>query len=255
MRRPGSGRAAAPGRAAILLGLALLGTGALTGCGNDNPAGPDWNGPSTVRFVDPTGSLAGQQALILQLVDATIDSVSSVRPVTGVTITVRSSAAGAIAGWGIGGYTPNATTVEISVDPGYADLATILPQRLPGILAHELHHVFRWRGPGYGNTLLQAMVSEGLADRFAIELLGVPVPPWSDALAPGEVSTYLDLARPEFDSPSYDHARWFYGSTAQVPRWTGYTLGYRIVSDYQAAHGGASALDLVDTPAGSFRPD
>jgi uncharacterized protein YjaZ len=98
------------------------------------------------------------------------------------------------------------------------------------------------------------MVSEGLADHFSIELLGVPVPPWSDALTPTQATDMLALARPEFDAASYDHARWFFGSTAQVPRWAGYTLGYDFVTDYQAAHGGARAIDLVDTPASAFRP-
>jgi hypothetical protein len=32
-----------------------------------------------------------------------------------------------------------------------------------------------FRGPGYGRTLLEAIASEGLADHFAVELLGVPV--------------------------------------------------------------------------------
>lgn len=233
-----------------LLALLLI----ATGCGDDSPTSPDWNGPTTVRITDLQGALDSHRPLILQLVHDTIDSIRTVHTVSGVTITVFADAGRAIGGYGIGGRTPDATTVEIFVDPAYPDLANVLAARLPGMVAHEMHHVFRWRGPGYGRTLLEAMVSEGLADRFSIELLGVPVPPWSDALTPTEAAAMLDLARPELDATSYDHARWFFGSTPQVPRWTGYTLGYDFVTDYQAAHGGALAIDLVDTPAGAFRP-
>ena len=82
----------------------------------------------------------------------------------------------------------------------------------------------------------------------------LPVPPWSDAFPRADTARYLDLARPELDSATYDHERWFFGPTATLPRWTGYTLGYRLVESYQAAHAGATAAQLVDTPAGSFRP-
>jgi uncharacterized protein YjaZ len=121
-------------------------------------------------------------------------------------------------------------------------------------VAHELHHVKRWRGPGYGRTLLEAMVSEGLADHFSIELLGAPVPPWSDAFPRDQTTQLLERARPEFDSTSYDHERWFFVASPTLPRWTGYTLGFRLVEAYQAAHMGATAADLVNTPAGAFRP-
>jgi len=159
----------------------------------------------------------------------------------------------AIAGWGVGGFAPDARTVEISLDPGFPGFSGILPDRLPPIVAHELHHAVRWKAPGYGATLLEALVSEGLADHFAVELLGAPVPPWSDAFPRERTEEFLDRARPEFDA-AYDHDRWFFGTDPTLPRWTGYTLGYRIVEAYQAANGGVTAAELVSTPASAFRP-
>ncbi len=90
-------------------------------------------------------------------------------------------------------------------------------------------------------TLLEALVSEGLADHFAIELLEVPVPPWSDALPWTETAHYLELAQPEFDSVEYGHPRGFFGSSPDLPCWTGYTLGFRLVESYQAARVGVSS--------------
>jgi uncharacterized protein YjaZ len=240
-------------RHGVTLALAAL-LLAAPGCGDDSPTAPDWNGPTVVRVSDPGGALDAHRAGILALVGGAVDSVRTVHPVTGVTITVFADGSRAIAGYGIGGRAPDATTVELYVDPSYPDLAAVLPDRLPAMVAHELHHVFRWRGPGYGRTLLEAMVSEGLADRFSVELLGVATPPWSDALDAGQADSMLALARPEFDSSSYDHARWFFGATPGVPRWSGYTLGYRFVLAYQSAHGSLAAIDLVATPAAEFRP-
>jgi uncharacterized protein YjaZ len=81
------------------------------------------------------------------------------------------------------------------------------------------------------------------------------MPPWSDALPRDQTARFLELARPEFDSASYDHARWFFASSPSLPRWTGYTLGFRLVESYQASHPGATAAQLVNTPASAFRPE
>jgi len=55
----------------------------------------------------------------------------------------------------------------------------------------------------------------------AVELLAVPVPSWSDAFPRELTAHFLELARAEFDSATYDHARWFYDRDPTLPRWTG----------------------------------
>jgi uncharacterized protein YjaZ len=173
-------------------------------------------------------------------------------PVTGVTITIFADAAQTIEGYGIGGRAPDARSVHIYIDPQFQNLSQLLPERLPQMLAHELHHTVRHRNPGYGTTLLEAMISEGLADRFSIELLGAEIPPWSEALDDAQAEQYLAAAELEFDN-NYDHNKWFFGVGGALPRWTGYTIGFRLVAAYQVAHAGASAAELVHTPANLFR--
>jgi uncharacterized protein YjaZ len=73
------------------------------------------------------------------------------------------------------------------------------------------------------------------------------------ALAPADIDRYLALAAPELDEPN-DYDRWFFGFDPDIPRWTGYTLGYHLVAEYQA-RAGRSAAELVHTPASAFRPD
>lgn len=239
-------------------GLSLVAAASIAcgGGGGGAPGGPSGPpaGQNAIVIADPGGALSSQETTIRDLVQTTLDRVNGVWPLTGVTITIDPDATRAIAGYGIGGFAPDGATVDISIDTSFPDWEGLLAARLPAIVAHELHHVRRWRGPGYGGTLLQAMVSEGLADHFAVELLGAPVPPWSDAFPRDQTAPLLELARPQFDSTSYDHAYWFFGPNPPLPRWTGYTLGFRIVEDYLAAHPGATAGGLVDTPADAFRP-
>jgi uncharacterized protein YjaZ len=111
----------------------------------------------------------------------------------------------------------------------------------------------RWRGPSPYGTLLEALVFEGLADRFALELLGGAPPPWIEAFPEQQTDAYIERARPELDQ-FFDFEAWFFGIGSDLPRWTGYTLGYRLVGDYKAENPGSTAASLVHTPAEAFRP-
>jgi hypothetical protein len=233
--------------AGTAIGLLLAGS-----CADGGATPPEPIGPNLIQFDDPDGKLVATGAMIRDLVRETLDAVTERLPVTGVTIRLIPDPSRAIGGYGIGGRTPTATSVSIYFDPEFPDFARLLPSRLPQMVAHELHHAVRHRGPGYGGTLLEAMVSEGLADRFSVEWLGVPVPPWSKAVAPDHVASLLAAAEPELDSPRYDHDRWFFGAS-ELPRWVGYSLGYQLVERYQADHPGESAADLVARPATAFR--
>jgi hypothetical protein len=233
--------------AGTLIGLLLAGS-----CANGVAPPPEPIGSNLIQFDDPDGKLVATGAMIRDLVWETLGAVTERLPVTGVTIRLIPDPSRAIGGYGIGGRTPTATTISIYLDPEFPDFARLLPSRLPQMVAHELHHAVRHRGPGYGGTLLEAMVSEGLADRFSVELLGVSLPPWSRAIAPDQVASLLAAAEPELDSARYDHDRWFFGAGG-LPRWAGYSLGYHLVERYQADHPAESAADLVARPAAAFR--
>ena len=184
-----------------------------------------------------------------------LESAERSLAVSGVTIRVGTDASETIAGYGAGGYTPDATHVYLHVDLNHTDLGAVYQDRLPLLMAHELHHAMRWRDPGYGKTLFEAMISEGMADHFAIETVGGSPPPWSSAFPSDSTAYYTDVARSEFDWEDYDHARWFFGTDPALPRWTGYTLGYRYVEAYLLAHAGTTAAGLVGAPASAFRPN
>lgn len=70
------------------------------------------------------------------------------------------------------GYAPEKGLIYVTVDPRSPVLRANPSQSLERMLAHELHHSSRWDGPGYGKTLGEALVSEGLAGHFAQEVYG-----------------------------------------------------------------------------------
>ena len=152
---------------------------------------------------------------------------------------------------GVGGFTnPASGDVSIWIDgspPGGVEAA--LETWIPALLAHELHHSSRVRtGPGYGSTLAEALVSEGLADHFAAEAFpDTPPQPWDNALSDDQETELWREAQPVLVTPhGYDHQAWFFGG-GDTPRWAGYTLGYRIADAYLGND--RSASSAAATPA------
>ena len=222
-------------------------------CAGNRVPGSKLDRPVLLRIEDPSALLADETDRIRAALVPVIERVAAELDLRDVTVTVRPDAKDTIAGYGFGGWTPDGRTVRLFIDPKYPDYAGLLSERLVPLLAHEMHHARRWRGPGYGSTLFEALISEGLADRFAAEFLGIAAGPWTNALSEDQATHFLALAASQADSRSSDHARWFFGSEPALPRWTGYPLGYRPVAKYQAAHPGVTASALVDEPADSFR--
>jgi hypothetical protein len=71
-----------------------------------------------------------QEPAIRELASSALDRVNAVLPLTGVTITVIADGGRAIGGYGLGGRTLSAAEVEICLDPGFPNLAQLLPERL-----------------------------------------------------------------------------------------------------------------------------
>jgi hypothetical protein len=124
-----------------------------------------------------------------------------------------------IPGIGVGGYTdPNTGDVTISLDaPPDRGIATWLPVTV----AYELDHVARVNhGPGFGSTLLEVMVTEGMADAFATQAYpAAPAHPWAEAPSPQQLRTLWARAQPELDEllDLHGYAEWFQGRAGFPP--------------------------------------
>lgn len=129
---------------------------------------------------------------------------------------------------------------------------------LPVFLAHELHHSVRVLdgvdGPGYPDTLLEALVLEGLAESFSLEVFPkTPHLPWIPTLPEEQEALLWRKARRELRAPydRKDHQEWFLGAASDRPRFAGRTLGFGLVQSYLEVTG-KSAAESVVTPAASI---
>jgi len=139
-------------------------------------------------------------------------------------------------------------TIDLSHDIPIEEMKLLILRTL----YHEFHHVLRWDGPGYGETLGEALVSEGLAQHFVHEMTDCTPEPWERAVSNPEMNALTKNAVPEFEDAGYDHAAWFFGA-GDYPKWAGYSLGYAMVEKYLAANPEASALTCASLPATAFK--
>ena len=233
----------------MVVGVALLGGG----CGGGE-AQPKLEGTAfTVAVSKTAASAARRNGVDLEsLVAGSAEKALTLLPHRGrVRIAVRMDAAKTIPQIGVGGFTdPRTGDVSIWIEakpPG--GLRKTLETWIPGSVAHELHHSSRIRtGPGYGNTLAQALVSEGLADHFAEEAFPkTPSQPWDHALTKAQERSLWLAGRRELNVPfGYDHPSWFFGG-GDMPQWAGYTLGFIIVGRYLDHRRTASETVAVDS--------
>jgi len=172
-------------------------------------------------------------------------------PVGPVDIVIQELPPLAIAETGIGGYSPSAEVLYIYCNPSHPQFRRSVDSELVPMIAHEMLHCVRWNGPGYGATLGEALVSEGLAMHVESLFRGQP-PFYSTTVDEAGLARLIEQARPLFDSTDYGHSDWFIGSADQdIPRYGGYALGYRIVGD-GLRRLGLHVAAAWNRPAGEF---
>jgi hypothetical protein len=173
-------------------------------------------------------------------------------PLPDVDIVIADNPNASIPETGVGGYAPTANLIYVNIDALRTNLREHLHAEIVSTIAHELHHCARTYAIGYGKTLLEALISEGLADHFDIEVNQHLPKPWSLAVEGEVLNEMLTRASAEFESETYDHAAWFFGSEEKdVPRWLGYSLGFHLVREYMKKTS-RTAAELVATEAKLF---
>lgn len=99
-------------------------------------------------------------------------------------------------------------------------------------------------------TLLDAMVAEGISDCFAQECLNGARPRWMDTQDEVEPRRMWPRLQRRFGiSDPTEIRRFLFGDGDRVPAWTGYTLGYMIVRRFLDNNPGTTMMRLVSMPA------
>lgn len=191
-------------------------------------------------IANAAGELTKPIPLIEESLKEVIPLIESELKAKEIDIIFVSAANQTIPEYGLGGNSPGPNHIYISFDPGSEK---ITKQGLVESLLHEAHHCMRWRDLGYGETLGEAMISEGLACLYEEEH-GGHVPIYAKVAISQEEK---ESAEKELNSKKYNHAKWFFG-TGKVARWFGYTRGYELCKRYSIEKG-LNSVDLLNVSA------
>lgn len=132
----------------------------------------------------------------------------------------------------VGGFTQAQDFIQISI-PREKKLNG---EELKSIVYHEMHHIKKGYF-GYSKkkiSLLEALISEGLATVFALEQVPEYTPKWSK-YTNAFIKKWLPRVKKEKFKTSYSHDEWFFGSRRK-PFQLGYKLGTYLVHQIKKHH-------------------
>jgi hypothetical protein len=197
------------------------------------------NGRFTVTLT--AGAIGAAEAVgvsLPPLVARALNHINALLPGPPTDITIgRLGASQVIPQTGTFGST-NPVTGLITI--GFGPTSQVSPARtlrfwLPRSLSHEVDHSVRIiAGPGAGVSLLQLTITEGISSVFDLAAFPGPPSPSDRAISRSQECALWKRAQPLLaDFGLYD--QWMFGGGG-VPHWTGFTIGYDIVSGYMRHH-------------------
>lgn len=206
----------------------------------------------SVQILDGEGVQGNESRILEILTGHARTAVSDLEIERPFNITVYPNPNWSVAETGEGGYTPTGDWAQLYLDLSgkQHSVQEVIENRLPTVTYHEINHIKRWQTVGYGSTLIEAIVSEGLASVYEVEKWKGFTAPWL-TYSEEEIGVCLNLLSKhiESDAQTYDHGAWFFGSEDKIPKWCGYMLGHYIVSKAIENAKLGDSLRLVSKPA------
>ncbi|MBP6924661.1 MAG: inorganic diphosphatase [Candidatus Pacebacteria bacterium] len=135
-----------------------------------------------------------------------------------------------------GQHTKEAGRIDIFLDTKNEHLCKNLATEVARTLIHEYMHVVREKYvPWENGTLLDSLIAEGLSLSFETEMQPeLPASIYATALTEREIADAWEKAKPLLEQRGFENDEWFFGGD-EIKRWTGYSLGYKLVQDYLKA--------------------
>jgi uncharacterized protein YjaZ len=119
----------------------------------------------------------------------------------------------------------------------FVNLNSYARTSLEETIAHEWNHLVFYRHHPEGQPTLRAhMAMEGLAEVFGEEVMGGRPAPWAVALTGKEAQRQFTALRAKLNVKGMKTYREVFLGSKKYKRWTGYSIGYRLVSEFRKKH-------------------
>lgn len=206
-----------------------------------------------VYVLTATGRLNSYIDLISEKVEEIALKVTKTIPVDNVDIVISDNPPGVMEEIGVGAFTfEYSRLILISLDPSRLDFKDSIDKGLVETITHELYHCLQWEKVRFPKNLLEALVSEGLANHFEMEINESELYPWNRALSDEQINIFEKRAKEEYFNENFNFEDWFFGFNKNIPKWTGYTLGYKLIKNYLDKHPDKKASSLYEIKPEEF---
>ena len=134
---------------------------------------------------------------------------------------------------GVGGRTYWSDLITLCVDE-----KKMSKSKLTEVLVHELCHAARWGKNGeWMNSLFDGIINEGIATYFEAEFAKTHTEKqfFIETILAREDEInekILEKLRDQLNLEKYDYETIFFNVSENLPRWSGYSLGYYLVKKY-----------------------
>ncbi|CAI0999462.1 Predicted Zn-dependent protease (DUF2268) [Serratia fonticola] len=162
-----------------------------------------------LRWLPASGSLESYRQQITDEFDLAMESVGTFCHLPALDVLVQRVVSGTIPELGVSGRAWGPHLFSMFFDPDNPNfINSIKNGALCRQIVHEMHHCLRMGTVGYGSTLGEALISEGLAGHFVRYVLGSEPELWERAVST-EYLRLLPVTEQLLKMPYYDHAEWF----------------------------------------------
>lgn len=187
---------------------------------------------STLFIANASGGLNSHLQAINSAYSRAASLASGALGLDGIDVVCIADPKSVIPETGIGGFTPGRHLIYLYIDPS----KTINENEIFYTLCHEMHHAKRYDGPGYGVTLLDSIVFEGLATCFEAEVSEEAAFLVNHLNERKDGARLTTVVRDHMDDTDFNYFEWFiHDASGKLPRWTGYLVGYRLIKSYLTA--------------------
>ena len=190
---------------------------------------------------------------VRNIFDVTGDTVVSLTEEIEIDIVVRHSPQNSIPELGTSGqYTKDARCIDIYLDLNNPYLKNNFETEIARTLIHEYMHVVREQYVPWDNgTLLDSLIAEGLTQSFEIEVQpDLPPSIYATSFTEDELDNLWTKARNILDQRGWINDEWFFGGD-NIKRWSGYSLGFKLVQD-KIKKSGLKSSKLYKLPSADF---
>lgn len=140
------------------------------------------------------------------------------------------------------GYSPWKDTILVYINP-----ACISDNAIRSTICHEFAHAV---AQNYNElrTILDQLVFDGVAEHFRESVINGDKAPWVKALTEEEAKKIFSEIKDRLESDNNAIRREIFYGAGKYPLWTGYTIGYFIVSSFLKKQKTVSWDDILKMP-------